>query len=75
MCEIFQKRRMIGRSEFPCTLARKEVLDYSRERHPGTFDGLDRTLVLPWNEKYTVTHVDYIVSCLEEVAGRTAEQL
>ena len=63
MCEIFQKRRTFGTSQFPFTLARKEVLDYSREHYPKTFEGLEHTLVLPWNENYTSEHVNYIAAC------------
>jgi len=69
MCEVFQKRRTFGKSEFPFTLARKEVLDYSRDKYPGTFEGLEHVLVLPWNENYTSEHVEYIAACLQEVAG------
>jgi perosamine synthetase len=69
MCEIFQQRRTFGTSQFPFTLARKEVLDYSRDRYPHTFEGLEHTLVLPWNENYTAEHVNYIAACLHEVAG------
>lgn len=67
MCEIFQKRRTFGKSEFPFTLARPEVLHYDREHYPLTFAGLDQTLVLPWNEKYTSEHVDFIAASLKEV--------
>lgn len=66
MCEIFQKRRTFGKSQFPFSLARPEVLQYDREHYPQTFAGLDQTLVLPWNEKYTTEHVDYIATSLEE---------
>jgi perosamine synthetase len=69
MCQIFTERRTFGASQFPFTLARLEVLDYSRDRYPQTFAGLEHTLVLPWNEKYTSEHVDYIARCLEEVIG------
>jgi dTDP-4-amino-4,6-dideoxygalactose transaminase len=67
MCEIFQKRRTFGKSEFPFTLARPEVLQYNRETYPQTFAGLERTLVLPWNERYTAEHVEYIASSVREV--------
>ena len=67
MCEIFQKRRTFGNSQFPFTLARPEVLNYSREQYPETFAGLEHTLVLPWNERYTAEHVDYIASSVREV--------
>jgi len=70
MCEIFQQRRTFGTSQFPFTLARKEVLDYSRDRYTGTYEGLDHTLVLPWNENYTEEHVNYIAGCLHEVTAQ-----
>ncbi len=69
MCEIFQKRRTFGKSEFPFTLARPEVLQYNRTQYPMTFAGLEHTLVLPWNERYTDEHIDYIASAIKEVLG------
>jgi dTDP-4-amino-4,6-dideoxygalactose transaminase len=66
-CEVFRERRTFGNSQFPFNLARPEVLDYNPSRYPGTFRGLDHTLVLPWNENYTAEHVDYIATSLEEV--------
>ena len=69
MCEIFQQRRTFGNSQFPFTLARPEVLHYDREHYPQTFEGLDLTLVLPWNEKFTAQHIDYIASSIQEVAA------
>ena len=67
LCELFQKRRTFGRSQFPFNLARKEVLRYDRQHYPQTFLGLEQTLVLPWNENYTTSHVDYIATSLKEV--------
>ena len=67
MCEIFQKRRTFGKSEWPFTLARPEVLQYNREQYPQTFAGLEHTLVLPWNERYTAEHVDYIAHSVRDV--------
>jgi perosamine synthetase len=66
-CEIFEKRRTFGNSQFPFNLARPEALDYDPGRYPGAFQGLEHTLVLPWNENYTAEHVDYIATSLEEV--------
>jgi dTDP-4-amino-4,6-dideoxygalactose transaminase len=70
-CEVFAKQRTFGESRWPFTLARPEAVDYSPERFPGTYAGLDRVLVLPWNERYTSAHVRYIaesvVACLAEV--------
>jgi dTDP-4-amino-4,6-dideoxygalactose transaminase len=62
MCEIFQKQRTFGNSRYPFTLARPEAVDYDRARFSGTFAGLESVLVLPWNERYTSTHVDYIAT-------------
>lgn len=62
MCEIFQKQRTFGNSRYPFTLARPEAVDYDRARFAGTFAGLESVLVLPWNERYTNDHVDYIAS-------------
>jgi perosamine synthetase len=75
MCEIFQKQRTFGDSRYPFTLARAEALDYDRRHFPGTFEGLERVLVLPWTERYTDEHVDYIAHCLREgVEGLTRDQ-
>jgi perosamine synthetase len=70
MCEIFQKKRTFGRSQFPFTLARPEVLQYGRQTYPKTFEGLEHTLVLPWNENYTAEHVDHIASCIRAAVAR-----
>ncbi len=66
MCDIFQNKRTFGKSQFPFTLARPEALQYGREYFPNAFKGLDHTLVLPWNEKYTVDHVDYIATAIRQ---------
>jgi dTDP-4-amino-4,6-dideoxygalactose transaminase len=66
MCEVFQRQRTFGTSRWPFTLARPEAVDYSRERFPGTFAGLDAVLVLPWNERYTAEHIDYIAGSIHQ---------
>lgn len=66
MCEIFQKQRTFGNSRYPFTLARPEALDYDRARFPGAFQGLERALVLPWNERYTDAHIDYIARSVQQ---------
>jgi perosamine synthetase len=70
MCEIFQKQRTFGDSRWPFTLARPEAVDYDRARFPGTFQGLEQVLVLPWNERYTSEHVDYIARSIRESVER-----
>jgi dTDP-4-amino-4,6-dideoxygalactose transaminase len=72
MCEVFAKQRTFGNSRFPFTLARPEALDYSRERFPGTFDALDRVLVVPWNDRFTDEHVAYIGASIKQAVQRLA---
>ncbi len=65
-CQVFAEQRTFGTSRFPFTRARPEALDYSPERYPGTFDGLEQVLVLPWNERYTEAHVDAVAAVIIE---------
>jgi perosamine synthetase len=64
MCEVFQKRRTFGKSEFPFTLARPEALDYNLASYPGTVEALERLLVVPWNDRYNEDDVEYIAEAL-----------
>lgn len=59
-CQIFREQNTFGDSHFPFNLARPEAVDYSEDKFPGTYKGLHDVLVLPWNEKYTEEHVEYI---------------
>jgi perosamine synthetase len=73
-CEIFREQRTFGRSRWPFTLARPEALDYDRAGFPGTFAALEGILVLPWTERYTQKHLDYIAkSILKSVAQLRGE--
>ncbi len=69
-CAVFRDQRTFGTSRWPFTLARPEAVDYTPERFPGTFAGLEGVLVLPWNECYTDDHVDYIATTLRDCASR-----
>lgn len=68
-CEIFRDQRTFGTSRWPFTLARPEAVDYSKEKFHGTYEALDRVLVLPWSEKYTTDHLDYIAAAVKECAA------
>jgi perosamine synthetase len=70
MCEVFQKQRTFGDSRWPFTLARPEAVDYSRALFPGTWDALEHVLVLPWNERYTEAHLDYLAGAIRSAAER-----
>lgn len=70
-CAVFAEQRTFGNSRWPFTLARPEAVDYAVEKYPGTFAALDGVLVLPWSEKYTAEHLDYIASAVRECAERS----
>jgi len=65
-CEIFRDQRTFGNSKFPFTHARPESFDYNDAHYQGTLNGLEDILVLPWNEKYTDEHVEYIASAIRK---------
>jgi perosamine synthetase len=70
-CAVFSEQRTFGNSRWPFTLARPEAVDYSTEKFPGTFAALEGVLVLPWSEKYTKDHLDYIASAVRECTERS----
>jgi perosamine synthetase len=67
-CAVFEQQRTFGKSHYPFTLARPEAIDYSAERFPGTFAALDGIIVIPWNDRYTDEHVEYIARSVREAA-------
>ncbi len=69
MCDVFQKRKTFGTSGYPFTLARPEALDYSPERFPGTAAALERVLVVPWNDRYDDSDVEYIADAMRDGAA------
>jgi len=68
-CAVFSEQRTFGNSHFPFTLARAEAIDYSAERFPGTFAALNGIIVLPWNDRYTDDHVDYIAHSIRDAVA------
>jgi dTDP-4-amino-4,6-dideoxygalactose transaminase len=69
-CRIFRDQETFGESHWPFTLARPEAVEYDPANFPGTFEGLDRILVLPWNENYTAEHVEFIADSIRTAAFR-----
>lgn len=68
-CGIFRDQKTFGTSRWPFSLARPEAVDYSAARFPGAFAFLDSVLVLPWSERLTTEHVDYIAEAIQTVAS------
>jgi dTDP-4-amino-4,6-dideoxygalactose transaminase len=65
-CQVFREHRTFGSSRWPFSLARPEAIDYRRERYPGAYAALERILVLPWNERYTDDHVDFLAASIQD---------
>ncbi len=71
-CQIFSEQRTFGNSRWPFTLASPAAVDYSPAKFPGTFSGLESILVLPWNERYTDEHVNYIADSIHQAVRELA---
>ena len=71
-CAVIRDQQTFGTSGFPFNLARAEALDYSAERFPGTYAFLRDVLVLPWNERYSDIHVDYIAERITAACSATS---
>ncbi len=67
---VFTEQRTFGSSRWPFTLARPDAVDYDPSRFPGTFAGLERVLVLPWNERYSTAHAQAVVDAIGAAADR-----
>ena len=72
-CAVIRDQRTFGNSRWPFTLATPEAVDYTTERFPGTFEYLDRVLVLPWNEKYTQDTLNYLAATIYQAALELSE--
>jgi perosamine synthetase len=70
MCQVFQEKNTLGDSQFPFNLARPEAIEYKMEKYPDTAKALHDVLVLPWNEKYTDAHVEYIAENVRAVVEK-----
>jgi perosamine synthetase len=67
-CAVIRDQQTFGRSRWPFTLARPEATRYDRERYPGVYGGLDRVLVIPWNDKLTIGDVEYVARSIAAAA-------
>jgi dTDP-4-amino-4,6-dideoxygalactose transaminase len=65
-CKVIAEQRTFGDSRWPFSLASAEAVDYDDARFPGTWAALDRLLVLPFNERFTIDHIDRLVGALGE---------
>lgn len=71
-CEVFTKRKTFGKSQFPYSHREREdgtKIVYSAADYPGTVRGLERVVVLPWNEFYTDQHVAFIANAVQNAVA------
>jgi len=69
MCEVLKEKKTFGTSQFPYNLPSRDGdnnIDYDPDNFPGTMKALSQILVLPWNERYTEEHVEYIAEKVRE---------
>jgi len=72
-CEVLMKQRTYGNSRWPYSGRSTGITPpYDRACYPGAVKGLERVVVLPWNEAYGVEHVEFIASTVRRAAGRLA---
>lgn len=65
-CKVIADQVTFGTSRWPFSLARPEAVDYSDHLFPGTYAGLEQVLVFPWNERFTLDHVDRLADAIVE---------
>jgi dTDP-4-amino-4,6-dideoxygalactose transaminase len=74
-CEVFVKRKTFGKSQFPYSFREREDgtrITYAAADYPGTARGLERVVVLPWNEFYTERHVAFIAEAVQNAVAALA---
>jgi perosamine synthetase len=68
LCRVFTERRTYGESRCPYSCRERAgggAVVYDPTEYPGTMRGLERVVVLPWNERYTDEHVDFIADTVQ----------
>jgi len=75
LCQVFAERKTFGQSQFPYSY--REQTDgtsvvYDPREYPGTMTGLERVVVLPWNEFYTDEHVAFIAAAVKRAVAELA---
>ena len=65
-CQVFREQRTLGQSRYPFNLADPSAVDYAPDGFPGTFEMLDNVIVLGWNERMELAHVDQIAKGIGE---------
>jgi len=75
MCRVFTERKTFGTSRYPWASRVRDGgsdVTYDPADYPNTFRGLERVVVLPWNEFCTDRHVDFIADAVRTAVRRLA---
>lgn len=70
-CEVLRDQVTFGKSRFPYVGAHRAgdpEIRYSKEDTPGAVEALAGVVVLPWNEKFTTEHVDFIAGAIRRAS-------
>ena len=70
---MFTDRKTYGKSQCPFSCRERDggaPVVYDAREYPGTMQGLERVVVLPWNEFYTAEHVAFIATAVQSAIAR-----
>jgi perosamine synthetase len=76
-CEVLRDRRTFGKSHFPYEGEHRKdepPVVYDIKDTPGTAEGLATVVVLPWNEKYSPEHVEYVAERIRAASRELARK-
>ncbi len=74
MCRQFRERITFGDTRYPYALHGDAYPIERLEDYPGCRDGLARVLVLPWTERHTERHVEFIANQIMRAVERIASR-
>jgi dTDP-4-amino-4,6-dideoxygalactose transaminase len=70
-CEVLRDQRTFGNSRFPFVGEHRKgdaPVVYDKKDTPGAVEALAGVVVLPWNEKYTTQHVEFIAESIRQAS-------
>ncbi len=75
-CQIFRDQCTFGNSDGHLRSQDRKPSTTTASLFEGTWNALEHVLVLPWNEKYTDEHIQYLATnirnAVASLTGRTA---
>jgi len=76
LCQVFVERKTYGTSRCPYSCRVRDghgEVVYEPADYPGAMHGLERVVVLPWNEFYTDAHVEFIAASIREAVLKLSQ--